>query len=83
MLENDPRSDDYQDELRHHHLARRGDVVVGWTLAVLLAAVAAFALGLDELAVMGTESSGVEAGAAAPAPPSLGEAIGLVPRAPR
>jgi hypothetical protein len=79
MLENDPRSDEYQDELLHHHAAQRGDVVAGWTLAVVLALVAAFALGLDQLAVTGTETAA--AGSAGPAPPSLGEAIGLVPRA--
>jgi hypothetical protein len=81
MLENDPRSDEYQDELLHHHAAHRGDVVAGWTLAVALAVVAAFALGLDQLAVTGTETAASGASWAGAAAPPLGEAIGLVPRA--
>jgi hypothetical protein len=80
MLENDPRSDDYEDQLQHHHIHRRGDVIAGWSLALLLAAVAAFALGLDHLAVVGGDQAVANSDWARAAAPPLAQQLGLVSR---
>jgi hypothetical protein len=79
MPQNNRRLDEYEDQVLHHHAFRRGDVVAGWSLAIMLALVAAFALGIDNVTAVG---DGAGSGAAAwgtPATPPLSEQIGLNP----
>jgi hypothetical protein len=87
MLENDPRSDQYTDELSHHHANRSGDLAAAWSVALLIALIAAFAFGLDHLAAIGSDSAAISSDSKGPAVRSAGagwrplaEEIGLVPR---
>jgi hypothetical protein len=80
MLENDPRSDDYQDDLSHHHATRPGDLVAGWSIVLLLAAIAVVALGVQNLAGTGRAPEEHASRSASAASPPLAQEIGLIPR---